>query len=1027
MMGSIERLEDRRLFSSLLPGFVEQSVVTGLSRPVAMSVLPDGRWLVTEQAGKLRVVQNGSLLASPALTLNVDSNSERGLLGLAIDPNFNSNKYVYLYYTHKPDATTRYNRVSRFTLNGNTVVGGSEQVLLQLETLSSAGNHNGGALHFGTDGKLYIAVGDNAAPTQSPLLTSLNGKMLRINADGSIPSDNPFYNTLSGKYRAIWSYGLRNPFSFAVQPNSGQIFINDVGQKAFEEINLARAGANYGWPASEGPTNDPAFDAPLYAYGREVGQAITGGVFYSPSTLQFPTSYANDYFLGDHSAGWIKSLDPVTKTFSDFATNVVGPVDFDVLPDGSLLYLSYAGSIHQIRYDPDAPPAIVTQPPDRVATVGQQVTFQVEASGPMVLSFQWYRDDLPVNGATEPAYTLNAVSAADDGAEFFVRVTSGNETLNSRTATLNVDTQNTAPVPTISKPGNQSLFRAGESIAFAGSAFDSQDGTLAASRLDWKIEYITGAVVRPLEEFSGTAGSSFKVPIITPYTQTDVKYRITLIARDSKGAIGATSVDILPRYSTLKLSSTGAAVPILLDGQPQTSPAQVLSVEGLQRTIEAPSTYEINGVTYYFQSWSDGGPRLQLISVPIDDLTLVATYATTPPAANQVVEAELATLSGGTVWAQGWDGYTGPGYADYAGQGSAAQFAINRTAPGTATLQFRYANGSSANRPLQVVVNNVAVGTINCPNTGGWDQWLIASVGGVSLPAGAVTIRAVASTSAGGANLDSLTIVPSDTEPPPPPPPPLADVTLLEAESATLSGGTYKGASKKGYTGSGYADFAGQGSAIQFSLNRASAATVALQFRYANGSGNRPLQVLVNNVVVGTLNFPSTGGWDKWATATLSNVPLPAGIVTIRAQASTSAGGANVDSLTIASNDNPDPPPPPPQPPAETGTIGGYAFNDSNRNGIQDGTETRAAGKVVFLDADNDGKRDTGETQKTTDTSGGFSFTGLQAGLYRVRRVFPTGYTYSTLFRDITLTAGQTFSNVTIGSQTTSGAVAPKA
>ena len=155
-----------------------------------MQFAPDGRLFVCRQSGQLRVVQNGTLLATPFLTVAVNASGERGLLGVAFDPDFATNNFVYVYYT--ATSPTIHNRVSRFTANGNVAVPGSEVVLLELNALSGATNHNGGAIHFGNDGKLYVAVGDNANGANSQTLSNLLGKILRINRDGSIPSDNPF-------------------------------------------------------------------------------------------------------------------------------------------------------------------------------------------------------------------------------------------------------------------------------------------------------------------------------------------------------------------------------------------------------------------------------------------------------------------------------------------------------------------------------------------------------------------------------------------------------------------------------------------------------------------------------------------------------------------------------------------------------------------------------------------------------------------------------------------------------------------
>src|SRR6185436_16259137 len=152
---------------------------SGISEGVAMEFAPDGRLFVCEQGGNLRVIKNGVLLSAPFVTLDVNAASERGLLGVAFDPGFAANHYVYVYYTAKLPAI--HNRVSRFTAAGDVAATNSELVLLELDNLS-AGNHNGGAIHFGADGKLYIAAGENAVPANAQTLTNLLGKLLRINS-----------------------------------------------------------------------------------------------------------------------------------------------------------------------------------------------------------------------------------------------------------------------------------------------------------------------------------------------------------------------------------------------------------------------------------------------------------------------------------------------------------------------------------------------------------------------------------------------------------------------------------------------------------------------------------------------------------------------------------------------------------------------------------------------------------------------------------------------------------------------------
>ncbi|HEX7771865.1 MAG TPA: PQQ-dependent sugar dehydrogenase, partial [Pyrinomonadaceae bacterium] len=255
-------------YGATLPaGFTETSV-SGLSNPTAMEIAPDGRIFVCQQGGSLRVIKDGALLSTPFLTLSVDASGERGLLGIAFDPNFASNNFIYVYYT--VSTSPRHNRVSRFTANGDVAVSGSETVLLDLDNLTSATNHNGGAIHFGPDGKLYIAVGENATASNAQTLNNRLGKILRINSDGTPPADNPFFNQATGNNRSIWALGLRNPFTFAFQPGTGRMFINDVGEASWEEINDGIAGSNYGWPNVEGPSANPNFRSPLFAYGHGI-------------------------------------------------------------------------------------------------------------------------------------------------------------------------------------------------------------------------------------------------------------------------------------------------------------------------------------------------------------------------------------------------------------------------------------------------------------------------------------------------------------------------------------------------------------------------------------------------------------------------------------------------------------------------------------------------------------------------------------------------------------------------------------
>ena len=336
--------------AATLPAGFSETSIGGLSGPTAMAMAPDGRIFVCQQGGALRVIKSNALLPTPFITLTVNSTGERGLLGVAFDPDFLTNHFIYLYYT--ATTPTIHNRISRFTAVGDVAAAGSEVILLDLNDLSAT-NHNGGAIHFGRDGKLYAAVGENAVSSNSQTLSNLLGKVLRINKDGSIPADNPFFGSATGANRSIWALGLRNPFTFNVHPNSGRIFINDVGQSAFEEINDGVAGGNYGWPDTEGPTGNPSFISPIHFYANQNAPecAIAGGTFYAPEVRQFPSQYVESYFFSDLCGGWIRRLDQAATSFG-FATGISNPVDQLVGHDGSLYYLARgSGAVVRVRWN----------------------------------------------------------------------------------------------------------------------------------------------------------------------------------------------------------------------------------------------------------------------------------------------------------------------------------------------------------------------------------------------------------------------------------------------------------------------------------------------------------------------------------------------------------------------------------------------------------------------------------------------------------------------------------------------------
>lgn len=734
--------------------FTDVQVAAGLTQPTLMEIAPDGRIFVSQQTGQVRVIKNGVLLGTPFVTLSVNSSGERGALGIAFDPAFASNKFVYIYYT---SSSGPHNRVSRFTANGDVAAAG-ETILMDLPTLSSATNHNGGAIHFGSDGKLYVAVGENANAGNSQSLNTPLGKMLRINADGSIPTDNPFYGQTSGLNRAIWAIGLRNPFTFAVQKGTGRQFINDVGQSAWEEIDENAKGANFGWPNTEGSTNDPAFKTPFHAYNHANGQcAITGGDFYNPAGAGFPSEYTGDYFFADYCAGWIKRIDLSTKTVSNFASGISSPTDIKTGNDGALYYIQRgSGSVRKIIYTNSQAPSITQQPAGKTVTVGGSATFTVAASGAAPLAYQWQRNLADIPGATGTSYSLNNVQVSDNGAKFRCRVTNSAGSATSNEATLMVTT-NQPPTADITAPAAGATFMGGQTLNYAGNGTDPQDGTLPASAFTWEIRlFHNDGSLHSHPAYgpaTGAKSGSFTVPN-QGETSPNIWYRFYLTVKDAQGMTSIDSTDIQPIKASVTLAASTAGLQLKLDGVPVIAPHSFTAVAGMKRTIEAVSPQAFQGGNYTFASWSDAGAMSHLITIPSSATTITATYQ---QALAQILEAESAARSGAVV-ASVHAGYTGTGFADYINASNDyVEWTVNMTAAGTRTLDFRYGLGATAARNLRISVNGTVINAnLGFPITGAWTTWKVVGIQAV-LNAGANKVRATA-TGTSGPNVDHLSV-----------------------------------------------------------------------------------------------------------------------------------------------------------------------------------------------------------------------------------------------------------------------------
>ena len=342
--------------------------MTGLTNPVDIQQPADGtqRLFVVEQAGTVRIIQGGMLLATPFLDIrsSVTSGGEMGLLGLAFHPNYSQNRRFFVSYTRTVSGQLQ-SVIAEYETSAAdpNVAGAAERVLLTVDQPFE--NHNGGQIQFGPDGFLYIGYGDGGAGGD-PLgngqnLNTLLGKILRIDVDSAqpyaVPPDNPFVGQ-GGIRPEIWAGGFRNPWRFSFDRASGRLFVGDVGQSDFEEIDLVRRAGNYGWNVMEGAhcypppsigCNTSGLELPVAEYSHSEGNSVTGGYVYSGSGIQ---ELRGTYVFGDFGSGRIWRL--VETSSGTWLRSLLLDTDLNVSSfgqdqAGELYVVEYSGAVYRLR------------------------------------------------------------------------------------------------------------------------------------------------------------------------------------------------------------------------------------------------------------------------------------------------------------------------------------------------------------------------------------------------------------------------------------------------------------------------------------------------------------------------------------------------------------------------------------------------------------------------------------------------------------------------------------------------------
>jgi glucose/arabinose dehydrogenase len=352
-----------------------QPVATGLSAPLYLTSPPGdlSRLFIVEQTGAIRIVKDGALLPAPFLDLSAQVlvGGEQGLLGLAFTPDYPTSGRFVVHYSDLAGDT----RLSSFQVSTNPDLADAttEQVILTAD--QPYPNHNGGQVLFGPDGFLYLGLGDGGSANdpegRGQNRSELLGSILRVDVQGgapyTIPPDNPFVGQ-AGVLPEIWSYGLRNPWRFSFDRATGDLYIADVGQDRFEEVDIAPAaaegagrGANYGWNIMEGlhclsgnQCDQTGLTLPVFEYGHDQGCSIAGGYVYRGSAIP---NLQGLYFYGDFCQGWVRSF----RYMSGSAMEVTdwprlrpgGPItSFGEDAAGELYVLASAGGVFKLVPDP---------------------------------------------------------------------------------------------------------------------------------------------------------------------------------------------------------------------------------------------------------------------------------------------------------------------------------------------------------------------------------------------------------------------------------------------------------------------------------------------------------------------------------------------------------------------------------------------------------------------------------------------------------------------------------------------------
>ncbi len=608
-------------------GFQTSLIIgSGLSNPTAFAFAPDGRIFILEQEGNIKIYKNGQVLPRIFDQLPSFNQDDRGLLGIAFDPDFDNNHWVYFYYIDQNSM----HRVVRF--DASLDVGSNGPIDIYKSNALAGSNHAGGTIAFGPDGKLYISIGDGGNAANAQDLTTPMGKILRINKDGSIPNGNPFVAQANAKGE-IWAYGFRNPFRFQFDSQSGNLYLGDVGESTWEEINKVDKGGNYGWPLAEGNcTNNCAnLINPIYSYEHTTPSfSVIGGPVYHAS--MFPEQYKGKLFFGDYAQNFLKTLsfnsDGSVGSVEDFDRSVGSIVDIKIAPDGSLYYLTiFPGQLFKVSFTNgnQIPTAVAGADVMSGDNIPLTVNFSSAGSsdpegGP--LTYAWDFGDGTQSSEQNPVKIYNTKGVYTVG----LSVSDGVNMALANPFTVRVGK---SPTINITAPLSNSVYNAGDTIAYAATATDGDGNSLPATAFTREVVFHHSTHSHPFLRPAQSQAGSFVVPT-SGETSTDVWYEIIMTVTDSAGISASQSVTITSQISNLTFITDPPNLQITVAGIPQNTPVTTAYVVGFSLDVSVQNQNS-GGTAYEFDHWSDGGAKQHDISVSSSNTIYTAFFRPATP------------------------------------------------------------------------------------------------------------------------------------------------------------------------------------------------------------------------------------------------------------------------------------------------------------------------------------------------------------------------------------------------------------